>query len=135
MKSKLFGRKGSVTLFLCIILSAAVLLEAIYIEGAYRRKQEVVLTEAVSHQVEQILSQFNRDYLDWYGIYVLDDVESASSVFDEMTKNYSDMSFDYQLTDEFSSEDLRASSVEYRKLRGIAFEGSALLDRLDFSIS
>ena len=135
MKSKLFGRKGSVTLFLCIILSAAVLLETIYIEGAYRRKQEVVLTEAVSHQVEQILSQFNRDYLDWYGIYVLDDVESASSVFDEMTKNYSDMSFDYQLTDEFSSEDLRASSVEYMKLRGIAFEGSALLDRLDFSIS
>lgn len=135
MKRKLFGRKGSVTLFLCIILSAAVLLEAIYIEGAYRRKQEVVLTEAVSHQVEQILSQFNRDYLDWYGIYVLDDVESGSSVFDEMTKNYSGMTFEYQLTDEFSTGDLRASSVEYMKLRGIAFEGSAILDRLNFSIS
>ncbi len=134
MNRKLFGRKGTITLFLCIILSAAVLLESIYIEGAYRRKQEVILTEAVSHQVEQILSQFNRDDLDWYGIYVIDEVRSGSAVFEEMTKGDSDMSFDYQLTDQFSKEDLRASAVEYMKLRGIAFEGSVLLDRLNFSI-
>lgn len=135
MKRKLFGRRGSITLFLCIILSAAILLETIYLEGAYRRKQEVILTEAVSHQTEQILSQFNRDYLDWYGIYVLDDVSSGSAVFDEMTKGYSDMSFEYELTDEFDKDDLRASAIEYMKLRGIAFEGSALLDRLNISVS
>lgn len=135
MKRKLFGRRGSITLFLCIILSAAILLETIYLQGAYRRKQEVILTEAVSHQVEQIFSQFNREYLDWYGIYAIDDVKYGSSVFEEMTKDYSDMSFEYSLTDEFDEDDLRASVVEYMKLRGIAFEGNALLDRLDLSVS
>lgn len=135
MKRKLFGRRGSITLFLCIILSAAILLETIYLQGAYRRKEEVILTEAVSHQAEQIFSQFNREYLDWYGIYVIDDVKSGNSVFEKMTKDYSDMSFEYTLTDDFDKDDLRASAIEYMKLRGIAFEGNALLDRLDLSIS
>ena len=135
MKIRFKGRKGTITLFLCIILSAAIILESIYIKGAYRRKQEVILTTAVSHQVEQILSQFNRNYQDWYGIYVLDSVESDHAVFDEMTKKYQDMSFQYELTDEFTNDDLRKSISEYMRLRGLAFEGSGIMDRLGLSIS
>ena len=135
MKKKPFGRHGSVTLFLCIILAAAVFLESIYLKGAYQRKQEVLLTQAVSHQVEQHLSQFDRDYLDWYGIYVLDDVEADHAVFDEMTKEYSDMSFEYDLIDEFSDHDLKIAVSEYMRLRGLAFEGTAILDRLGISLS
>lgn len=134
MKIRFKGRKGTITLFLCIILSAAIILESIYIKGAYRRKQEVILTTAVSHQVEQILSQFNRNYQDWYGIYVLDSVESDHAVFDEMTKKYQDMSFQYELTDEFTNDDLRKSISEYMRLRGLAFEGSGIMDRLGLSI-
>ncbi len=129
------GRRGSITLFLCIVLSAAIVLESIYIRGAYQRKAEVLLTRAVSHQSEQILSQFNRDYLDWYGIYVLDEICADHAVFDEMTKGHDNMSFNYQLTDEFSNEDLRTSIIEFMRLRGLAFEGSGILDRLGFSVS
>ena len=80
MKRRLSDRKGTITLFLCIVLSAAIILESIYIKGAYRRKQEVILASAVSHQTEQILSQFDRQYLDWYGIYALDSIESDHAV-------------------------------------------------------
>lgn len=52
MKKKLLGRHGTITVFLCIILSAIIILESIYISGANERKREVILTEAVSHQVE-----------------------------------------------------------------------------------
>ena len=135
MKRRLSDRKGTITLFLCIVLSAAIILESIYIKGAYRRKQEVILASAVSHQTEQILSQFDRQYLDWYGIYALDSIESDHAVFDEMTWKYPDMSFEYELTDEFDSDDLRVSISEYMRLRGLAFEGSGIMDRLGVSIS
>ncbi len=135
MRKRLYGRKGSITLFLCIVLSAAIILETIYIRGAYQRKEEVLLTRAVSHQMEQILSQFDRESLDWYGIYVLDKINADHAVFDEMTKGHKDMSFEYELTDEFSKEDLRVSITEFMRLRGLAFEGSGIMDRLGFSIS
>lgn len=135
MKKVFFGRKGSITLFLCIVLSAAIILESVYIKGAYQRKQEVLLTRAVSHQTEQILSQFDREALDWYGIYVLDQVVSDHAVFDQMTDGNEDMSFSYDLTDHFSSEDLKISISEFMRLRGLAFEGSGIMDRLGISLS
>ena len=42
MRKRLFGRHGAITLFLCLLLSAVILLESIYVAGAYRRKQEQV---------------------------------------------------------------------------------------------
>ena len=104
MRKKLFGRHGSITIFLCMILSAIIVLESIFISGAYRRKREVILTEAVNHQAEQIMSQFNKDYLDWYGIYALDSIEAGSSVFETMTSGMEETSFQYELTDKLAAE-------------------------------
>lgn len=135
MKKKLYGRHGAITIFLCLLLSAVIVLESIYIYGAYRRKQEVILTAAVSHQVEQTLSQFNRDYLDWYGVYALTSVDSDRAVFDRMTRNIGNVDYCYELTCEMCNEDLRAAVSEYMRLRGMAFEGSVMMDRLNISIS
>ena len=135
MKKKLLGRNGTITLFLCIILSAAILLECIYISGAYQRKQEVILTEAVSHQVEQILSQFDRNGQNWYGVYALSQISSGRAVFDKMTQNIDNTEFSYEVKDELNNDDLRASISEYMRLRGIAFEGSGMMERLGISLS
>ncbi|MBO4928670.1 MAG: hypothetical protein J5379_10550 [Clostridiales bacterium] len=135
MKRKLFGRRGSTTIFLCIILSAIIVVETVFVAGAYQRKQEVILSEAVSHQVEQILSQFDRDYLDWYGIYALNSVQSGSSVFDAMTEDLNHAEFEYELFGSMSNDDLKKSISEYMRLRGIAFEGSAMMDCLGMSLS
>jgi len=135
MRKRLFGRHGAITLFLCLLLSAVILLESIYVAGAYRRKQEVILTEAVSHQVEQILSQFDRNTLNWYGVYGMTQVESGSSVFEKMTEGIADVGYSYELTDELGLSDILASVSEYMRLRGIAFEGADLLSRLNASIA
>ncbi len=135
MKRKLLGRHGSITVFLCVILSAMILLESIYIAGAYKRKREVVLAQAVSHQVEQILSQFDRNLLTWYGVYAISDVKQGSAVFDRMTKSIENTSFSYALTGEFDNNTLRSSILDFMRLRGIAFEGNAILEQLGVSIS
>lgn len=134
MRKKLFGRHGSITIFLCLILSAIIVLESIFISGAYRRKREVILTEAVNHQAEQIMSQFNKDYLDWYGIYALDSIEAGSSVFETMTSGMEETSFQYELTDKLGPEDIRTSIIDFMKLRGIAFEGHGIIERLGASL-
>jgi len=134
MRQKLFGRRGSITIFLCIILSAVILLESVYVAGAYQRKREVLLTEAVSHQVEQALSQFDRNYLDWFGIYALTHVDGATSVFDQMTQKLDGAQYTYELCDPFCNADLRKCISEYMRLRGVAFAGNALLERLGISI-
>ncbi|MBR5973844.1 MAG: hypothetical protein IK020_01540 [Clostridiales bacterium] len=135
MKQKLCGRHGTIMLFLCFLLSAVIIMESIYIAGAYRRKREVILAEAVSHQVEQALSQFDRNYLDWYGVYALTSVDADRAVFDRMTKHLGNVDYCYELTDELKEDDLRAVISEYMRLRGIAFEGSVMMDRLNISIS
>lgn len=129
------GRRGGITVFLCIILSVLIIIETIFISGSYQRKREVILTEAVSHQVEQILSQFDRDALNWYGIYVLDNVTVDHAVFDRMTDSMDGFEFYYHLTDQMNNDDLRAAVSEFMRLRGLAFEGTALLDRLNISLS
>lgn len=129
------GRRGGITVFLCIILSVLIIIETIFISGSYQRKSEVILTEAVSHQVEQILSQFDRDALNWYGIYVLDNVTADHAVFDRMTDSMDGFEFSYHLTDQMNNDDLRAAVSEFMRLRGLAFEGTALLDRLNISLS
>lgn len=129
------GRRGGITVFLCIILSVLIIIETIFISGSYQRKREVILTEAVSHQVEQILSQFDRDALNWYGIYVLDNVTADHAVFDRMTDSMDGFEFSYHLTDQMNNDDLRAAVSEFMRLRGLAFEGTALLDRLNISLS
>ncbi len=135
MRRKLFGRHGSITIFLCIILSAIILVESVYVASAYQRKREVLLTEAVSHQVEHALAQFDRNYLDWYGIYALTHVDGSSSVFDEMTKDLDGAQYTYELCHPFNDHDLRCSISEYMRLRGVAYAGDALLERLGVSIS
>lgn len=134
MKRKWFGRRGTITMFLCLILSALIVLETVFVAGAYMRKQEVELTEAVSHQVEQIMSQFDRDALNWYGIYGIADVEAGDSVFNQMTSSLKDTSFQYELTNELDETSMEASILDYMKLRGLAFEGNGILERLGFSI-
>ena len=129
------GRRGGITVFLCIILAILIVLETIFISGSYRRKREVILTEAVSHQVEQIISQFDRDALNWYGIYVLDSITADHAVFDRMTESMDGMTFSYKLTDQLDNDDLRAAISEFMRLRGLAFEGTALIERLNISLS
>lgn len=135
MKRKLFGRRGTITVFLCIILAALILVESIYIEGAFQRKREVQLSEGVSHQVEQIMSSFDRKALEWYGVYGLTSTGSNHNVFDSMTSNLDDVSFSAELIDAFDNDDLQTSISEYMRLRGIAFEGNGILERLGMSIS
>ena len=105
------GRRGGITVFLCIILSVLIIIETIFISGSYQRKREVILTEAVSHQVEQILSQFDRDALNWYGIYVLDNVTADHAVFDRMTDSMDGFEFSYHLTDQMNNDDLRENTT------------------------
>ncbi|MBR2750220.1 MAG: hypothetical protein IKD90_03710 [Clostridiales bacterium] len=135
MKKRLFGRKGSITIFLCIILSAIILLESVYISGAYQRKREVLITEAVSHQVEQALSQFDRDILDWYGLYAIKEVKEGTAVFKSMTASLKDASYAYEMTHPFDNDCLKDCISDYMRLRGLAFEGNGILDRLGISIS
>ena len=135
MKKRLFGRRGSITLFLCIVLSAVIFLESIYIAGAYQRKREVLVTEAVSHQVEQALSQFDRKCLDWYGVYALKEVKSGSSVFEKMTSRIGEASYSYEMVYPFDNSSLKACISDYMRLRGIAFEGNGIMERLGVSIS
>jgi len=135
MKRRLFERHGSITMFLCIVLASVIFLESIYISGAYRRKREVLLTEAVSHQNEQILSQFDRNCLNWYGVYSLKDVKAGSSVFEVMTSWIDGTEYSYELIGEFGNSDLKACISDYMRLRGIAFEGNELLKKLGYSIS
>lgn len=135
MRRKWTGRHGAITLFLCIILSALIVLETVFVAGSYRRKQEVELTEATSHQVEQIMSQFDRDALNWYGIYGIGEVKADHAIFERMTCDLTDTSFEYQLTDEVDEEDIETSVMDYMKLRGFAFEGDMILDRINTSLS
>lgn len=135
MKRKLLSRHGGITLFLCILLSSVIVIETVFVSGSYRRKQEVELTEAVSHQAEQILSQFDRDAMNWYGIYGMNEVEAEQAVFDRMTENIYDASFSYELTDELDEHAVETAIIDFMKLRGIAFEGSGLLERMNLSLS
>ncbi|HOO61179.1 MAG TPA: DUF5702 domain-containing protein [Bacillota bacterium] len=126
-------KKGGIMLFLCIILSLVVLVNCIFIGGAYYRKQEVICETAVSHQLEHILANFDRDISSNYGIYTIGDYDATAVVFHAMTEDLEGTQISLSVSRELETDSLQKAISEYIRFRVPAVAADRILEVFDIS--
>ncbi|MCQ2527539.1 MAG: hypothetical protein MJ108_00300 [Saccharofermentans sp.] len=78
------NKRGAITVFLAIILSAIILIECTYVILVANLKQSLALRRAVELQVDSYLAQYDRQLLKTYGIYAFKVNSIDSNVFNEV---------------------------------------------------
>lgn len=84
--SKFHNKKGAITVFLAIILSAIILVECTYVILVANLNRSLTLRRAVELQVETYLAQYDRQLLKTYGIYAFNIKTIDSNIFHDVLK-------------------------------------------------
>lgn len=130
MRSKKTGKRGSISIFLCIILSGVILVESVYYYGAWIRAVEADLQRCMHLQLSQALSHYNETLFDSYGLYAVQtgysSIDTFSSCFPFSDRAISDL----YLTDELDSDSLFLCAVAYARIRFPSFITSQIRDAI-----
>ena len=76
-----FSKHGSATVFLSIILSALILVESTYLLKIVVINRSITIDRALKIQIESILSSYNRELYEYYGIYAFTSNEVNDTIF------------------------------------------------------
>ena len=71
MKTVKSNKKGTMTLFLAIILSALILIECTFVMFIWDLDYRLAYSSALRAEVETILAEYDRQLFDTYGIYAV----------------------------------------------------------------
>ncbi len=69
------------TIFLCIILTAVILVQSIFYFGARFRENQADIRRCLRLQTQQILASYNEELLNQYGLYAFDSTAKNDEVF------------------------------------------------------
>ena len=75
------SKHGSATVFLSIILSALILVESTYLLKIVVINRSITIDRALKIQIESILSSYNRELYEYYGIYAFTSNEVNDTIF------------------------------------------------------
>ena len=68
-----FRRHGSISIFLCLLLSGLVIIESVLVAGAAVRADEAEQLRSARVLLTTTLAAYDRDFLSSYGLYVIDE--------------------------------------------------------------
>ena len=127
MKTVKSNKKGTMTLFLAIILSALILIECTFVMFIWDLDYRLAYSSALRAEVETILAEYDRQLFDTYGIYAVTLNDVDDEVFQKAisTHGYTgDSDIEIYGVKALSVEDLKAAiSVYYaNRAGGIWFE-------------
>lgn len=125
----LSGRSGGVSIFLCILLSAVILIQGTLYYAARIRAFEAELNRCMRLQISQILSLYNDDLLSKYGLYALDAASVNTEVFDTCFSGGSDTVLETELLSPLSADSLRTGISDYMQIRMPAAVSGEILSR------
>lgn len=123
-------RRGSMTIFLCIILAALVLTESILWTAAARRAKEADLARSMRLQLQQSLSGWNEEIYDFYGLYTLDTSTLDSTVVTTCFQDGDEIQVLLNPTSEMTAESIRTGVIRFMLIRFPALLASEILSRL-----
>ena len=127
MKRLNSNKRGAMTLFLAIILSALILVECTFVMFIWDLDYRMAFSSALRAEVETILAEYDRQLFDTYGIYAVTLNDVDDEVFQKAisTHGYTgDSDIEVYGVKALSVEDLRAAITVYYANRagGIWFE-------------
>jgi len=127
MKRLKSDKRGAMTIFLAIILSALILIECTFVMFIWDLDYRMAFNSALRAEVETILAEYDRQLFDTYGIYAvtLNDVDDEVFKKAISTHGYTgDSDIEVFGVKALSVEDLRAAITVYYSNRagGIWFE-------------
>ena len=129
-KHHIFGRNGSASIFLCIILSAVVLTEGILYYAARVRAYEADLQRCMRLQISQTLCNYNKALLEKYGLYGIDSSAVSTAVFDSCFSGSKDAVLTAVPYGLLTTADLNTGISDYMKTRMPAIASGEVLKRL-----
>lgn len=133
------NKYGSGTVFIAIILTAAVIVECTYLAFVIDLDRRMNIARALKCEVESVLAGYDRDLMSMYGLYGFDPGSVDDKVFKDVLKESAsdlDMSVDklYQLDDESLGHAI-TSYYSYRTVgmssKVFAEQFKPVLDELD----
>ena len=116
MKMIRSNRKGAMTIFLAIILSALILIECTFVMFIWDLDYRMAFNSALRAEVETILAEYDRQLFDTYGIYAVTLTEVDDEVFEKAisTHGYTeDSDIEVYGVRVLSVEDLRSAITVY----------------------
>lgn len=127
MKRLNSNKRGAMTIFLAIILSALILVECTFVMFIWDLDYRMAFSSALRAEVETILAEYDRQLFDTYGIYAVTLNDVDDEVFQKAisTHGYTgDSDIEVYGVKALSVEDLRAAITVYYANRagGIWFE-------------
>lgn len=123
------GRSGGVSIFLCILLSAVILIQCTLYYAARIRAYESELNRCMRLQISQILSRYSDDLLNKYGLYALDTASVNTEVFDTCFSGGPDTVLETELITPLSADSLRTGISDYMQIRMPAAVSGEILSR------
>mgnify|MGYP001169676559 CR=1 FL=1 len=111
------NKKGSIIIFLSIVLSAVILVQTILFSGVSLRYREIEARRTMQLQSEYILSKYNEKLLKNYGLYGLERTISDFSVFEKTNRFSKDAVLSCVSNEKLSEEHLEKMISEYMTLR------------------
>ena len=128
MKNNVKAKKGSVSVFLCIVLSAVILVESIYFYGSWMRNAEADLQRCMQLQLSYALSEYNEDLFRNYGLYAMEKEASSTDVFSDCFSFPGMARASFHLENELNGDALFTGAVAYSKMRFPAVAVSSAID-------
>jgi len=129
MKRNIFGRNGSASIFLCIILSAVILTECVLYSATRMRGTEADIARCMRLQISQILCNYNEQLLGNYGLYGVNEASVNKKVFDKCFSGAGDFILAAEPCGLMTTEDLRTGISDYMKIRMPAIASAEILSR------
>ena len=110
-------KRGGISIFLCMILSAVLLVETVYFCGAWMRGTEANLQRCMTLQMSDSLSKYNQKLLDMYGLYASAENPGSYDVFNDCFPYSDHAEVRFTSSAFLDEEQLKNGAVEYAKLR------------------
>jgi len=105
------------TIFLCIILTAVILVQSIFYFGARFRENQADIRRCLRLQTQQILASYDAELLDQYGIYAFDSASVNEDVFIACLNDSCDATVDAYDTSLLDENQLMNGICNYLEVR------------------
>ena len=111
------NKKGGISLFLCGILTATILVESIYYFRAWYGNAQSDLYRSMSLQINANLSHYNEKLYSMYGLYAMNSTDGPHDVFERSFAHSGIADLKSESSALMSGEDVFRGGVDYAKIR------------------
>lgn len=127
-------KKGGAIIFLCIVIATIILIQSILYSGVLRRQQEVELHRSLQLQADQILSQYDANLFNHYGIMALkrDSIRYDFEIFNTTNRYAQDAMISAELFDALTTDDLESIINSYMRIRFPTLFACDIANRLSY---